>query len=86
MNTIKLQQRGLITLPKKLRDSLSLEEGQVLHIEQSGNKIILEPQQISLDSQLAIDIKQGLQDIKNGNFIEFGTIEEFHKKLEKYEN
>ncbi len=86
MNTIKLQQRGLLTLPKKLRDALSLEEGQILSVERSGRKIILEPQTSSIDTELAKAITEGLQDIKKGKFIEFGTIKEFHTKLDKYEN
>ncbi len=86
MNTIKLQQRGLLTLPKKLRDALSLEEGQILSVERSGRKIILEPQTSSIDIELAKAITEGLQDIKKGKFIEFGTIKEFHTKLDKYEN
>lgn len=86
MNTIKLQQRGLLTLPKKLREALSLEEGQVLRIEHIDGKIILEPQQPSIDKQLAADIKQGIADIKNGRFIEFSSITEFHEKLAKYED
>ena len=81
-----MQQRGLLTLPKKLRDALSLEEGQVLRVEQVDGKIFLEPQQSSLDKDLARDIRKGLQDIKAGNFIEFGSISEFHKKLKKYED
>lgn len=86
MNTIKLQQRGLITLPKKLRDILSIEEGQILRIELSGNKIILEPQLSPLDTELAKDIKESLDDIKKDRFIEFGSIDEFHQKLDRYEN
>jgi AbrB family looped-hinge helix DNA binding protein len=86
MNTIKLQQRGLLTLPKKLRDALSLEEGQVLHVEHIDGKIILEPQQSVLDRQLAADIKQSLADIKNGRFIEFSSTAEFHEKLTRYED
>lgn len=86
MNTVKIQQRGLLTLPKKLRDALSLQEGQILRIEEIDGKIILEPQQSALDRQLAADIKQGIEDIKNGRFIEFSTIKEFHEKLAKYED
>ena len=86
MNTVKLQQRGLLTLPKKLRDILSLEEGQVLRIEHIDGKIILEPQQPAFDTQLAADIKQGIADIKNGRFIEFSSTAEFHKKLANYED
>jgi len=86
MNTIKLQQRGLLTLPKKLRDTLGLEEGCIMQVEQKDGKIILEPQAADLDKELALAIKQGIEDIKAGRFIEFSTIEEFHEKLAKYEN
>jgi AbrB family looped-hinge helix DNA binding protein len=86
MNTIKLQQRGLLTLPKKLRDSLSLEEGQILSIQLSGKKIILEPQSSSIDTELANAITQCLEDIKKGKFIEFSSTKEFHTKLKQYEN
>lgn len=84
MNTVKLQQRGLLTLPKKLRDALSLKEGQILTIQQTDGKIILEPQTSTIDSDLAQAITQGLEDIKRGNFIEFGSTAEFHKKLRHY--
>jgi len=84
MNTVKLQQRGLLTLPKKLRDALSLKEGQILNIQHSDGKIILAPQTSTIDSELAKAIEQGLADIKQGNFIEFGSTSEFHKKLKQY--
>lgn len=86
MNTIKLQQRGLLTLPKKLRDSFGLEEGQVLHIKTEGRKIVLEVPMSDLDRQLAVDIKQGYEDIKNGNYITFSTIEEFDELMKKHED
>ncbi|MBL4644263.1 MAG: AbrB/MazE/SpoVT family DNA-binding domain-containing protein [Candidatus Pacebacteria bacterium] len=84
MQTIKLQQRGVLTLPKKIREKLDLVEGQSLRIHQDNNQIILEPEQ-SFDAQLAADLKQGLEDIKNGKYIEFSTIKEMHKKLKDYE-
>ncbi len=84
MNTIKLQQRGLLTLPKKLRESLSLKEGHILTVQQANGKIILEPQVSRIDSELAKAITQGLEDIKRGKFIEFGSTAEFHKKLKQY--
>lgn len=86
MNTIKLQQRGLLTLPKKLREALSLKEGQILNVQHSDGKIILEPQMSTIDDELAKAITQGLEDIKQGNFIEFGSTAEFHEKLKQYEN
>jgi AbrB family looped-hinge helix DNA binding protein len=86
MKTIKLQQRGLLTLPKKLRDTLALEEGQILRVTQDGQKIILEPQRTSIDTELAKAITKGLADIKAGKFIEFETTAELHKKLTQYED
>lgn len=85
MNTIKLQQRGLLTLPKKLRDSLGLEEGQILRIAEKEGRIILEPQATALDRELALAVKRGIEDIKAGRFIEFSTIEEFDQKIKQYE-
>lgn len=86
MNTVKIQQRGLLTLPKKLRDSLGLKEGQILNVKEKEGKIILEPQATLLDRELAVAIKQGLEDIKAGRFIEFSTIDEFDTKIKQYEN
>ncbi len=86
MNTIKLQQRGILTLPKKLRASLGLIEGQVLRIEEKNGQIILEPQKSDSDSELMKAIKQVIDDIKAGNFIEFSSVPEFHKKVAHYEN
>lgn len=85
MNTIKLQQRGLLTLPKKLRDTLGLEEGQIMRVEQKDGKIILEPQATAVDRELALAVKQGIEDIRAGRFIEFSTIEEFDQKIKQYE-
>ena len=86
MQTIRLQQRGVLTLPKKIRDAFDLSEGQVFHVSQKDNQIILEPQQTAFDRQLAADIKQGIEDMKNGRYIEFSTIEEFDEKMKNYED
>lgn len=85
MQTIKLQQRGVLTLPKKLRESLNLYEGQSLRVVQDGKKIVLELES-DIDTQLAEDIRQGLKDIRSGDYIEFGSLEEFDKEIKKYEN
>lgn len=86
MQTIKLQQRGVLTLPKKIRDAFDLVEGRMFKVVAKGNQIILEPEQTAFDKQLSADIKQGIEDMKNGRYIEFSTIEEFHEKLAKYES
>jgi bifunctional DNA-binding transcriptional regulator/antitoxin component of YhaV-PrlF toxin-antitoxin module len=80
MQTIKLQQRGVLTLPKRLRELLGFSEGQSFRVLHEGNKIILEAED-SFDSQLMRDIKQSLDDIKKGDFIEFSTLQEFDEKM-----
>ncbi len=86
MQTIKLQQRGVLTLPKKIRESFNLTEGRMFKVVTKGNQIILEPEQTEFDKQLAADIKQGIEDMKNGRYIEFSTIEEFDEKMKNYED
>lgn len=82
MNTIKLQQRGVLTLPKNIRESLNLSEGDVFSVTQVGETIVLE--RPLGDAALLKDIRRSLTEIKNGKYIEFGSIKEFKKKLSQY--
>ncbi len=84
MNTIKLQQRGVLTLPKNIREELSLSEGDVFTVTHTDGKIVLE--RPLGDAELLHDIRHSLSEIKAGKFIEFGSIPEFKKKLRAYEN
>lgn len=84
MHTIKLQQRGTLTLPKKIRESLKLTEGEVLTVTTKDGQIVLE-RPSSSDTALLYDIKQSLNDIKRGKFIEFKSVPEFKKKLKRYD-
>lgn len=85
MQTIKLQQRGILTLPKKIRESLDLFEGQSFLVLEEEGRIVLQPEK-NFDRQLLLDLKQGLEDIKSGKFIEFSSSAELHEKLAKYED
>lgn len=84
MNTIKLQQRGTLTLPKKIRESLKLDEGDVFQVVEGNNSIILN-RVVSHNTHLLEEINQSLNEIKKGKFIEFGSIPEFKKKLKSYD-
>jgi AbrB family looped-hinge helix DNA binding protein len=86
MKTIKLQQRGVLTLPKKLRDQLGLTEGQSFRVDVKDNQIILEPELSAHDRQLMEDIRESLEDLKHGRYIEFSTIDELHEKIKPYED
>lgn len=82
MNTIKLNQRGVLTLPKNIRDAFGLKTGEILVVSKEDNRIVLERQQS--DKDLLRDIQHSLRDIKQGKFIEFGSVGEFKKKLKTY--
>lgn len=83
MNTIKLNQRGVLTLPKNIRDALDLKTGEILVVSKEDNRIVLERQQS--DKELLRSIQHSLNDIKRGKFIEFGSLGEFRKKLRAYD-
>jgi|AntAceMinimDraft_6_1070360.scaffolds.fasta_scaffold95290_2 AbrB family looped-hinge helix DNA binding protein len=81
--TIKLQQRGVVTLPKKLRDTLHLEEGQTLRVEQRDGGFFVQPQ-VTLPTELADAIRESKEDIKNGHTLTFGSVAELHAKLPSF--
>ncbi|XKT74481.1 MAG: AbrB/MazE/SpoVT family DNA-binding domain-containing protein [Patescibacteria group bacterium UBA2163] len=85
MKTVKVGQRGVITLPKKIREALGVGEGGILAVREQNGTLVLEPHGASSDPVLA-DIRAGLEDIKRGNFIEFSNLEEFDEKVDSYED
>lgn len=50
VNSLEVRDRGQVTLPKKLRDSLRLEKGDALRRVQVGDAIVLIPQRMELDN------------------------------------
>ncbi|MBI2121001.1 MAG: AbrB/MazE/SpoVT family DNA-binding domain-containing protein [Parcubacteria group bacterium] len=80
MQTIQLKQRGVLTIPKKFRDDLGIFAGQFLNITKKNNTIVIEPV-ASFDAELSRDIRESLDDLKNGRYISFSTIDEFDAKM-----
>lgn len=85
MNTVKVGRRGIITLPKKMRDALAITEGGILGVREEGGALVLEPHRSPHDAILA-DIRKGLREIQCGEYIEFTSILELHKKAKRYAN
>jgi len=44
--TVQLRSRGVLTLPKTLRDKYDLEEGDALHLVDIGGTFVLTPMQL----------------------------------------
>ena len=79
-----VQRRNLISIPRDIRDSLSINEGDVLDIRLVDNKIIIEPMKLVPSSQAYFwtdktqdDLQTAKKDIESGNTREFKTIKEF---------
>ncbi|MCX6738471.1 MAG: AbrB/MazE/SpoVT family DNA-binding domain-containing protein [Candidatus Parcubacteria bacterium] len=86
MQTIQLKQRGILTIPKKFREELGIFAGQFLRMTKKDNTLVIEPI-ASFDEQLSKDIRESLDDLKNGRYFSFSTIDEFDAKIaEKHEN
>lgn len=42
---LKVLGKGMVTLPKKWRQDLGIEEGDIVRAKKEGNKVVIEPQQ-----------------------------------------
>jgi len=42
-NLVKILPKGLVTIPKKLREDVGLEENSLARIKKEGGKLVLEP-------------------------------------------
>jgi AbrB family looped-hinge helix DNA binding protein len=49
MPIVKLMQHGQITIPKKIRDILSLQKGDLAEINLEGDKIVIVPRRLVKD-------------------------------------
>jgi len=47
--SIEIKSRGQLTIPKKIRDMIHLEEGQAVSIIPLGDSVIITPRRLELD-------------------------------------
>ena len=45
----EIKARGQLTIPKKIREAMNLEEGQVVSLIPSGSAVIITPRRLELD-------------------------------------
>jgi AbrB family looped-hinge helix DNA binding protein len=83
--TLKIQARGVITLPKKIQERAGLSSGSVIDIEARDGEVIIRP--ISrLDPDLARALRDAIVDLKAGRATPvFSSLDEFdmYMKAEK---
>lgn len=85
-----VQRRNLISIPREIRESLFIREGDVLDIRLDDNKIIIEPMKLVPSSQAYFwcdktqnDLLEAKKDVESGNTREFKTVKEFLDGIEQ---
>jgi len=87
---IFVQKRNLINLPRDIRETLDINEGDILDISLVDNKIIIEPMKLIPSSQAYFwsektqnNMIEANNDVKSGNIREFKNIKEFLEGIEQ---
>ena len=76
---LKIQSRGTVTIPKKMREVLGVSYGDFLNVNLKNKSITLKPAR--MDTDLQQDILKSLRDIKKGDFISFSSAKEMRAKI-----
>jgi bifunctional DNA-binding transcriptional regulator/antitoxin component of YhaV-PrlF toxin-antitoxin module len=79
--TLRLAQRGVVTLPKSLRDSYDLREGDSLTLLDLGGVFVLTPRHLEID-RLADRIRERL--VEEGETLE-SMLQALREERERYE-
>ncbi|MCL5057605.1 MAG: AbrB/MazE/SpoVT family DNA-binding domain-containing protein [Actinobacteria bacterium] len=85
-----VQRRNLISLPREIRETLNINEGDVLDIRLIDDKIVIEPMKLIPSSQAYFwtdktqnDMLEAKKDVDSGSVREFKTIKEFLDGIEQ---
>ncbi|MBU4479835.1 AbrB/MazE/SpoVT family DNA-binding domain-containing protein [Patescibacteria group bacterium] len=81
--TIRLQKRGIVTIPKKIRNLWKIKEGDFLNAKIRGNEIILCPS-IIIEKEIINSSKKALKELQ-ARMVggPFSSMDEFEKFLAK---
>jgi len=79
--TIKVQDRGVITLPKRMRERAGFSAGAMVDIEERDGEIVMRPVS-TLGPELLADLKSALEDLRTGRASPaFESIGDFKKYM-----
>ena len=88
MPVVRVIRHGQITLPKEFRDTLGIDEGQMLEAELENSRIVLKPLAFEergavLSSKGKQKVKEALGDIKKGAVSKaYDDVDEMIRNLE----
>ena len=82
---VKIQARGVLTLPKKMRQHLNMSSGSLVEVKERDGGVFISAalSNISASDSVLADVKRSLEDFKKGEYIEFSSVKEFHTKRVK---
>ncbi|VAX19754.1 hypothetical protein MNBD_NITROSPINAE03-1781 [hydrothermal vent metagenome] len=88
MPFVKVLRNGQITLPKEVRESLGLRDGEILEVEVKKSQVILKPKILmdapdggELSASGKKKVNEALRDLKKGDFAKHRNIDGLIKDL-----
>lgn len=86
MSYVRVLRNGQITVPKDLRESLGIKEGDILELEMEKNKVVIKPKMLvdkisELSTKGEEKLKEALELYKKGKAKEFDNIKDLIKDL-----
>jgi len=80
MPLVRIKQKFQVTIPAAIRESLHLEEGELLEASTKGSTIVLTPQAVVNRAEVEAAIAEGLEDMRKGRVTPpFRNAKEFRK-------
>ncbi|MEK7068862.1 MAG: AbrB/MazE/SpoVT family DNA-binding domain-containing protein [Patescibacteria group bacterium] len=77
--TVRMQARGVLTLPKKIRTRMGIATGDIVELAERDGKIFFAPVS-RIDAQLREDVRKALEDIRLGRTIgPFASMADFQR-------
>ena len=67
MELLKLNPKGQVVIPQRMRKELGMEEGVIIGVEQINNMVVIK----KIDDELVNKIKRSLEDVKHGRIKEW---------------
>lgn len=79
MSLVKIQPKGQVTLPSKLRQQAGLGVGDYVEVTQEGGRIVLIPQDVApRHPEIDAALREALADVEEGRVTPgFGSMEEY---------
>ena len=79
--TIKVQGRGVITLPKKIRQQVGFSDGMLIDVFAREGEVVMRPV-TRLDDEIMADLKSALENLRTGKASPaFSSVKEFKEYM-----